>query len=153
MRGLLVVAKIRVKHFIDSLWFPFGNRFQPLFADVCDRNTRLQSAARAAPGISLQELITGLWHMGVPKSRVRYFDILSALFISYSFFLCQVSLSKKRMKHLKYFPDRVAWIKCEKCGEPKRSHRICTQHIDVCALSTEQWLKKKSEKNSADEIS
>lgn len=47
------------------------------------------------------------------------------------------------MKHGKFVPDRIEWMTCEKCGEPKRPHRICTDHIEVCALTPEQWEEKK----------
>jgi ribosomal protein L32 len=59
----------------------------------------------------------------------------------------KVSPSRKRQKHLAYYPDKVAWIRCNKCGEAKRPHRICTEHLDVCAMRDdeyEQHLKSKA---------
>ena len=50
---------------------------------------------------------------------------------------------------MKYVPDPVAWHMCEKCGEPKRPHRICTKHIDVCALRKEDWEKIKQDEFAA----
>ena len=47
------------------------------------------------------------------------------------------------MKHFRYIPQKVNWHTCLKCGEPKLPHRICTKHLDICALTTEQWVLKK----------
>ena len=47
------------------------------------------------------------------------------------------------MKHGKYIPDRIEWKTCERCGEAKRPHRICTKHIDICALRDEEWQVEK----------
>jgi ribosomal protein L32 len=47
------------------------------------------------------------------------------------------------MKHGRYNPERVDWLLCERCGESKRPHRICTQHIDICAMREEDWEVEK----------
>ncbi len=47
------------------------------------------------------------------------------------------------MGHKNYVPPSVNWFTCEKCGEPKRQHRICTTHLEVCALKPEDWIKYK----------
>jgi large subunit ribosomal protein L32 len=83
----------------------------------------------------VQELLEGSWLMGVPKSKV--------------------SPSRKRMKHLQHVPEPVNWYKCDRCGEPKRPHRICTANFDICALSEEDYalrvpgVKKDSKPASA----
>ena len=63
-----------------------------------------------------------------------------------SIFYVQISPSRKRMKHKQHIPDRIEWAPCLRCGEPKRPHRICTAHIDICAMRDEEYeahLKKK----------
>jgi ribosomal protein L32 len=63
--------------------------------------------------------------MAVPKSRI--------------------SPSRKRMKHERYYPDKVAVKTCARCGEPKRPHRMCTKHKEVCVMREEDWLAKKAD--------
>jgi len=75
--------------------------------------------ARSVLFPQIQELLEGSWLMGVPKSKV--------------------SPSRKRMKHLQHVPEPVNWYKCDRCGEPKRPHRICTANLDICALSEEDY--------------
>ena len=79
---------------------------------------------------SLQELgdLLGenLW-LAVPKSKV--------------------SPSRKRMKWKQHIPKPVGWSRCDRCGEAKRPHRICTKHADICAMRDEEYiehLRKKS---------
>ena len=55
----------------------------------------------------------------------------------------KVSPSRKKMKHGRYFPERISWAICNKCGESKRPHRICTDHKDVCAMRDEDWVVEK----------
>jgi large subunit ribosomal protein L32 len=76
--------------------------------------------------ISLLDLST--WLMAVPKSKI--------------------SRGRKRMGHARMVPDPVNWTMCEKCGEPKRPHRICTKHLDVCALRKADWEKVKQHEAS-----
>jgi len=66
--------------------------------------------------------------MGVPKSKV--------------------TTGRKRMGHFRMKPDPVSWAVCEKCGEPKRPHRICTKHLDVCGLRKADWEKVKQHEAS-----
>ena len=80
---------------------------------------------------SLSNILDGILLMGVPKSKV--------------------SPSRKRMKHLQHVPEPVSWYKCLRCGEPKRPHRICTAHMEICALSDEDYEahKQKSGQSSS----
>jgi ribosomal protein L32 len=52
---------------------------------------------------------------------------------------------------MKFFPDRVNWVMCERCGEPKRPHRICTQNVEICAMRKEEfeeYIKSKESEES-----
>ena len=64
----------------------------------------------------LEQLFDGIWN-AAPKSKI--------------------TPGRKRIKHKRYFPDRVAWVSCKRCGEPKQPHRFCTTHIDICAMREE----------------
>ena len=56
----------------------------------------------------------------------------------------KVSPSRKRMKWQQHIPDRVEWSVCVKCGEPRRPHRICTAHMDICAMRDDEWKAHKA---------
>ncbi len=56
------------------------------------------------------------------------------------------------MKHGRYIPDRIDWYLCEKCGEPKRPHRICTAHIDICAIRKKDWVQMKKQSNEKEVV-
>jgi len=77
---------------------------------------------------SIAEIFGSLW-FAAPKSKI--------------------SPSRKRQKHMKFFPDRINWGKCDRCGEPKRPHRICTDHKEFCGMRDEEYeeyrLKNASE--------
>lgn len=62
----------------------------------------------------------------------------------------KISPSRKRQKHMKFFPDRVNWEKCDRCGDPKRPHRICTDHKEVCAMRKEEYEEYRVKKASED---
>ena len=47
--------------------------------------------------------------------------------------------SRKKMKHFLYYPDKVPWVRCTKCGEPKRPHRICTDNVEICAMRDDEY--------------
>ena len=55
-----------------------------------------------------------------------------------------MSPSKKKMKHKRYIPNKVPWYTCNKCGEPKRPHRICSTNKEICALRSDEWEVKLS---------
>lgn len=57
----------------------------------------------------------------------------------------KISQRKKKQKHLRYFPDKVTWVKCDRCGEPKQPHRICTTNIEVCGMREEEWNEAKKD--------
>jgi large subunit ribosomal protein L32 len=61
----------------------------------------------------------------------------------------KISPSRKRMKHKQHIPDKVQWYTCTRCGEPKRPHRICTKHMDICALREDEWEAKKQKDAAA----
>lgn len=92
--------------------------------------------------------------MAAPKSKVS--ELVGALqshiiVLLFSFQL-QISPSRKRQKHMRFIPDPVPWAKCDRCGEPKRPHRICSDHADICAMRPEEYeAHKQKEKNSSPE--
>jgi ribosomal protein L32 len=51
------------------------------------------------------------------------------------------------MKHKQYFPKPVQWYFCEKCGESKLPHRICTKHLDICAMKPDEWKEYKAKRD------
>jgi len=53
------------------------------------------------------------------------------------------------MGHKRFFPKRIEWYKCLRCGEPKRPHRICTKNVDICALREDEWLAIKKSRDEA----
>mmetsp|Transcript_12321 Transcript_12321/g.20448 ORF Transcript_12321/g.20448 Transcript_12321/m.20448 type:complete len:125 (+) Transcript_12321:29-403(+) len=73
-------------------------------------------------------------------------SLTSSIFDNFLWFAApksKISPSRKRMKHGRLFPKRVDWVQCERCGEPKRPHRICTANIDICAMRDEEWQEYK----------
>ena len=110
------------------------------------------SEKKMAP--TIDEILDGLWHMGVPKSKVclnnllmfmkYYHNQIPNISIYFPFF--QISHSRKRMGHGRYIPKKVEWHTCDRCGQARRPHRVCRKHIDICALREDEWLvlKKKT---------
>eukprot|EP01041_Mallomonas_annulata_P005364 gene5364-10723_t len=84
-------------------------------------DTILNHSSESKSQSNLESFINGIFLMGVPKSKV--------------------SPGKKRMKHLRYIPNRVVWGTCTRCGEPKRPHRICSTNLEICAMREEDWEK------------
>ena len=142
MRGLQVVARLAgaaaraarsgLAARVAGLSASLGDRLREALA----LEPRLELAGlagesdRAAPLLpQMQELLDGIVLMGVPKSKV--------------------SPSRKRMKHLQHVPEPVNWYKCDRCGEPKRPHRICSAHLDICALSHEDYESRVGGSNSS----
>jgi len=91
---------------------------------LVSQSTNIQTNNNNDRNIDINSLLEGIWYMGVPKSKV--------------------SPSRKRMKHLQHVPDKIGWLQCKKCGEPKRPHRICTKHIDICAMRDDEYEAKKA---------
>jgi len=84
--------------------------------------------------VSRTQDIASIWDgillMAVPKTRV--------------------SRSRKRMKHKQHIPEKIGWYTCEKCGEPKRQHRICTKNMNICAMRPweyKEYVAKNSNSN------
>ena len=94
---------------------------------------------------SLQSSFPGLLHETQEPTNV--FDVA---ILNMAVPKSKVSPSRKRMKHLQHVPDKVQWYTCTRCGEPKRPHRICTKHLDICALRDEDWDAIKSKKATAE---
>lgn len=55
----------------------------------------------------------------------------------------KISPSRKRQKWEQHIPDRIEWVQCDRCGESKRPHRICTKHIDICAMRDDEYALHK----------
>ena len=69
---LKIVTHIRqnIIAFKNSIRPPFTTLFEPQFIEI-----NVQSDANANSGrISLSDLFQGLWHMGVPKSKVSFYN-------------------------------------------------------------------------------
>lgn len=54
------------------------------------------------------------------------------------------------MKHAQHIPEKINWYVCKKCGEPKRPHRICTTHLDICAMRDNEWEEFKKARTTDD---
>lgn len=75
-----------------------------------------------------------IWTMAVPKSKI--------------------SRSRKRMKWKQHIPEPIAWYRCNRCGEPKRHHRICTKNANICAMREGEYaahMEKQAATASASE--
>ena len=113
---------------LNSISFPSATRWEyQLVNDIMHNNGHLQpqSSQDTEPASVFDEAIL---RMAVPKSKI--------------------SPSRKRMKWQQHIPDRVEWSLCARCGEAKRPHRICTNHMDICAMRDEDWNAYKSKKDA-----
>jgi ribosomal protein L32 len=105
---------------VNSLRNNFQPQFQLLGPDIfSDHNVE-----KADSDSDNESLFGGLW-FAAPKSKI--------------------SSGKKKQKHLKYIPDKVAWVKCARCGEAKQPHRICTTNLEICALREEEYMLVKAD--------
>ena len=64
----------------------------------------------------------------------------------------KISPSRKRMKWKQHIPAPIGWSRCAKCGEPKRPHRICTKHVDICAMGEEEYIAHLRMTKSVDSV-
>jgi ribosomal protein L32 len=94
-----------------------------------------------------------IWLAG-PKSKVCI--VFIPLLIDNMILICnqlpslQISPGRKREKHGRFYPERVGWKTCERCGESKMPHRICTKNAQLCAMREEDWqLQKKADAANA----
>jgi ribosomal protein L32 len=124
-RSLLNRTKIGFSNNIQSVVKAIGNHF--LFLDYLQPQIAgfPADAETKTPNIpSLEDILKGVWNMGVPKSRVSH--------------------SRKRMRHGQHIPKKVHWYTCERCGESRKPHRVCVKNSDICALREDEWqLRKK----------
>eukprot|EP01040_Poterioochromonas_malhamensis_P003083 gene3083-3278_t len=63
----------------------------------------------------------------------------------------KVSPRRKRRKHFRYFPDPIAWSRCDRCGEPKRPHRICHNNADICFMRPEEYQQHLAKVKSSED--
>jgi large subunit ribosomal protein L32 len=78
--------------------------------------------------------------LDVPSSLRELGDLLSdTLWLAVP--KSKVSPSRKRMKWKQHIPKPIGWSRCERCGEAKRPHRICTKNANICAMREEEFLQ------------
>ncbi len=105
----------------------------PLVIEGISNNTSLDSSKE-------ENIFDMTFLFAAPKSKVfsKLFSLLMVLRLT-SWSIRQISPSRKRQKHIRYFPDKVAWVRCDRCGEPKRPHRICSDQAEICAMRPEEY--------------
>lgn len=118
-----------VKRFLNQIVTPFDRTIQVMWHRFIA--SKLQWAA-PFPDV-------GQFYSPVNETQQSIFD--SAIWFAAP--KSKVSPRRKKRKHLKYFPKRVEWVECKKCGEAKLPHRICTARSDVCAMRNEEWEEHK----------
>ena len=40
---------------------------------------------------------------------------------------------------MRFYPDKLEWVTCSRCGEPKLPHRICSTNMEICAMREEEF--------------
>jgi hypothetical protein len=55
----------------------------------------------------------------------------------------QISPARKKEKHGRMYPTRVEWLPCDRCGEAKLRHKICTKNAVLCSMREADWQKEK----------
>lgn len=50
---------------------------------------------------------------------------------------------------MQHIPDKIEWASCERCGQPKRPHRICKKNMEFCAMRDDEYAEYAKKKAAA----